>query len=128
MFGSFLPSLWSLSNHSLLGSRSRHCYAINENHLLHALHVSNCGFRTKNFFEHHGDFIVRSNFPFASQSLSNRALFLDDYIPLAFVLILSGTVGVATHTEIVRVASNNRWKFPSPVFLIGLPNLDVPFD
>src|ERR1700687_1066308 len=28
MFGSFLPSLWSLSNHSLLGSRSRHCYAI----------------------------------------------------------------------------------------------------
>src|SRR6266404_7370920 len=28
MFGSFLPSLWSLSNQSLLGSRSRHCYAI----------------------------------------------------------------------------------------------------
>src|SRR5882762_9992698 len=28
MFGSFLPSLRSLSNHSLLGSRSRHCYAI----------------------------------------------------------------------------------------------------
>jgi hypothetical protein len=28
MFGSFLPSLWSLSNDSLLGSRSRHCYAI----------------------------------------------------------------------------------------------------
>jgi hypothetical protein len=28
MFGSFLPSLWSLSNHSLLGSRSRHCYEI----------------------------------------------------------------------------------------------------
>jgi len=28
MFGSFLPSLWSLNNHSLLGSRSRHCYAI----------------------------------------------------------------------------------------------------
>src|ERR1700682_1390940 len=28
MFGSFLPSLWSLRNHSLLGSRSRHCYAI----------------------------------------------------------------------------------------------------
>src|SRR6516164_669718 len=28
MFGSFLPSLWSSSNHSLLGSRSRHCYAI----------------------------------------------------------------------------------------------------
>jgi hypothetical protein len=28
MFGSFLPSLWSLSNHSLLGPRSRHCYAI----------------------------------------------------------------------------------------------------
>src|SRR6266404_7993505 len=29
MFGSFLPGLWSSSNHSLLGSRSRHCYAIN---------------------------------------------------------------------------------------------------
>src|ERR1700730_1190306 len=29
MFGSFLPSLRSSSNHSLLGSRSRHCYAIN---------------------------------------------------------------------------------------------------
>jgi hypothetical protein len=28
MFGSFLPSLRSSSNHSLLGSRSRHCYAI----------------------------------------------------------------------------------------------------
>src|SRR6267378_6231770 len=28
MFGSFLPSLWSSSNQSLLGSRSRHCYAI----------------------------------------------------------------------------------------------------
>src|ERR1700736_3317083 len=28
MFGSFLPSLWSLRNRSLLGSRSRHCYAI----------------------------------------------------------------------------------------------------
>src|SRR5262249_35791563 len=28
MFGSFLPSLWSLCNQSLLGSRSRHCYAI----------------------------------------------------------------------------------------------------
>ncbi len=28
MFGSFLQSLWSLSNHILLGSRSRHCYAI----------------------------------------------------------------------------------------------------
>src|SRR5258706_15431262 len=28
MFGSFLPSLWSLSNQSLLGSRTRHCYAI----------------------------------------------------------------------------------------------------
>src|SRR3979490_2622604 len=28
MFGSFLPSLWSSINHSLLGSRSRHCYAI----------------------------------------------------------------------------------------------------
>jgi hypothetical protein len=28
LFGSFLPSLWSLSNQSLLGSRSRHCYAI----------------------------------------------------------------------------------------------------
>jgi len=28
MFGSFLPSLWSSNNHSLLGSRSRHCYAI----------------------------------------------------------------------------------------------------
>src|ERR1700751_1559011 len=28
MFGSFLPSLWSLSNQSLLGSRSRHSYAI----------------------------------------------------------------------------------------------------
>src|ERR1700720_4435029 len=28
MFGSFLPSLWSLHNHSLLGSRSQHCYAI----------------------------------------------------------------------------------------------------
>ena len=28
LFGSFLPSLWSSINHSLLGSRSRHCYAI----------------------------------------------------------------------------------------------------
>src|ERR1700730_9080936 len=28
MFGSFLPSLRSSINHSLLGSRSRHCYAI----------------------------------------------------------------------------------------------------
>jgi hypothetical protein len=28
MFGSFLPSLRSSNNHSLLGSRSRHCYAI----------------------------------------------------------------------------------------------------
>jgi len=28
LFGSFLPSLWSSNNHSLLGSRSRHCYAI----------------------------------------------------------------------------------------------------
>src|SRR5260221_9822800 len=28
LFGSFLPSLWSSSNQSLLGSRSRHCYAI----------------------------------------------------------------------------------------------------
>src|SRR4029077_20823612 len=28
MFGSFLPSLWSLRNRSLLGSRSRDCYAI----------------------------------------------------------------------------------------------------
>src|ERR1700693_3572722 len=28
MFGSIVPSLRSLSNHSLLGSRSRHCYAI----------------------------------------------------------------------------------------------------
>src|SRR5262249_48289409 len=28
MFGSFLPSLWSSCNQSLLGSRSRHCYAI----------------------------------------------------------------------------------------------------
>src|SRR5208337_2254277 len=28
LFGSFLPSLRSSSNHSLLGSRSRHCYAI----------------------------------------------------------------------------------------------------
>src|SRR6266478_5019176 len=28
MFGSFLPSLWSSINHSLLGSRSRHCYEI----------------------------------------------------------------------------------------------------
>src|SRR5215469_14458755 len=28
MLGSFLPSLRSSSNHSLLGSRSRHCYAI----------------------------------------------------------------------------------------------------
>jgi hypothetical protein len=31
LFGSFLPSLWSSSNHSLLGSRSRHCYAIKWN-------------------------------------------------------------------------------------------------
>src|SRR5260370_23237927 len=28
LFGSFLTSLWSLSNQSLLGSRSRHCYGI----------------------------------------------------------------------------------------------------
>src|SRR5215469_14531363 len=28
MFGSSLPSLWSLSNQSLLGSGSRHCYVI----------------------------------------------------------------------------------------------------
>src|ERR1700719_1947024 len=28
MFGSFLPNLRSSINHSLLGSRSRHCYAI----------------------------------------------------------------------------------------------------
>src|SRR5215469_10748410 len=28
MFGSFLPSLWSSCNQSVLGSRSRHCYAI----------------------------------------------------------------------------------------------------
>src|SRR5215471_19320294 len=28
MSGSFLPSLWSSNSHSLLGSRSRHCYAI----------------------------------------------------------------------------------------------------
>src|SRR5258708_1080423 len=28
MFGSFLPSLWWSINLSLLGSRSRHCYAI----------------------------------------------------------------------------------------------------
>src|SRR5258708_34565069 len=28
MFGSFLPSLRSSNSHSLLGSRSRHCYAI----------------------------------------------------------------------------------------------------
>src|ERR1700676_2710834 len=28
LFGSFLPSLWSLHNRSLLGSRSQHCYAI----------------------------------------------------------------------------------------------------
>ena len=28
MFGSFLPSLWSSDNQSLLGSRSRHSYAI----------------------------------------------------------------------------------------------------
>src|ERR1700735_4837090 len=27
MSGSFLPSLWSSTNHSLLGSRSRRCYA-----------------------------------------------------------------------------------------------------
>ena len=100
----------------------------NENHLLHALHVSNCGFRTKNFFEHQDDFVVRSDFPLSPQSLSKRTLFLDDYIPLAFVLILFGIVGVAAHTEIVRVASNNRWKFPPPVFLKELPNLDVPFN
>jgi len=31
MFGSFLPSLWSLNNHSLLGSRSRHCDAVKWN-------------------------------------------------------------------------------------------------
>jgi len=31
MFGSFLPSLWSSINHSLLGPRSRHCYAIKWN-------------------------------------------------------------------------------------------------
>jgi hypothetical protein len=29
MSGSFLPSLWSSSNHSLPGARSQQCYAIN---------------------------------------------------------------------------------------------------
>src|SRR6266446_9108252 len=36
MFGSFLPSLQSSINHSLLGSRSRHCYAITDNISRHA--------------------------------------------------------------------------------------------
>src|ERR1700731_3799863 len=30
MFGSFLPSLQSSINYSLLGARSRHCYAITD--------------------------------------------------------------------------------------------------
>src|SRR5882762_196861 len=34
MFGSFLPSLRSSINHSLLGSRSRHCYAIKWNSIV----------------------------------------------------------------------------------------------
>jgi hypothetical protein len=37
MFGSFLPSLRSSSNHSLLGSRSRHCYGYATKSLLAAL-------------------------------------------------------------------------------------------
>src|SRR5437870_12904977 len=31
LFGSFLPGLWSSSNQSLLGSRSRQCYALTSN-------------------------------------------------------------------------------------------------
>lgn len=30
MFGSFLPSLWSLSNQSLLGSENRRCAFLNK--------------------------------------------------------------------------------------------------
>src|SRR6266853_2864102 len=40
MFGSFLPSLRSSINHSLLGSRSRHCYAIKWNSIDKHMRVS----------------------------------------------------------------------------------------
>src|SRR6516225_386087 len=87
------------------------------------MHISDLGIIGQNLLKEPYYSVIIRNFPRSSQPLPDGASFFYNDSPLAF--IVSSGISVAAYTQVVRVSSVCRRKFPSPVFLIGSDCSDV---